>query len=148
MTFAAEKTLACRSSLRDRIEAHKLHPALRFAALHEVLPDKSGAIVLHHEHADALIDAEHIDVGPLCARIEGVDEAVPFPRASAVLVVKVLQDGNRFFWEEWRGARRGARHHGPIDASDLRRATPSLVSPTRVGGGDAPGVVVVIGEAP
>src|SRR5579859_6807809 len=74
--------LSCRRRRRLVIFRTKTgagHSAFYIFVLHELLPNKTGAMIFGHQHGDSQIEAEHIGIVPIRQRIEGVAETVLRP---------------------------------------------------------------------
>src|SRR5664280_1020925 len=109
--------------------------------LHEVLPDECRPVVLRHQHGNALIDADHVNIGPVGERVERVNKPVALPRPQAVSIVEVGEARDGFPGLERNRTSGGTRYNGAVWISNLGWAAPNLVTEPRIGSGNAPSVL-------
>ena len=100
-----------------RMKAGAGHSALYVFILHELLPDKTRAMILGHEHGDSQVEAEHVRVVPVYERIEGVAIAVLGPHFAAILAAYVAQHANAVVEKKRKRATGGAWNDAAINGT-------------------------------
>ena len=143
-----------REKTEDEDENHFTHVApetqpspsrAALVILHERIPDKTGALVLGHQHGNSEIDPEHISVVPVGQRIEGIDEPVPSP-GLGIPFPNRAQHLHTIGIKKRQRAARCTRNDAAIELADPRRSSPGLISRSRVRSSNPPEMVAVVGK--
>src|SRR6202020_1272127 len=101
--------------------------------------------IFRHEHGNSYIDSNYVAVKPVLQRIKCIHKSVfaPGPGIATFNISKYSHHGLR---QEWKRPRRGTGDNRSIDRPHHGRTSPDDIAILRIGGGNSPEVIAVIGK--
>jgi len=105
-------------------------------------------MVLRHYHGDPLIDTKNVEVSPAIQGVEGVHETIALPGLPAVPIVEIQEAVEGVVGQKRDLTSGSAGDDRAVNMPNLRWSSPRLIAEPGVRRGDAPGVGIVVREAP